>query len=81
MLGMCRLRTLSEQPKMAARVARKVFATIRYRFSHLDNDLNCKTGGGQLRGARRSRKLLKKCLLIMDSGLLGGPWVPVVVAD
>ena len=36
-LGMWDLRIPREVFKMAERVARKLFATIRYRFSHLDN--------------------------------------------
>ena len=39
MLRMCDLRTPHQRLKMVARVARKLFATIRYRFSHLDNGL------------------------------------------
>jgi hypothetical protein len=39
MSGMCDLPTSSGSGKMAARVARKLFATIRYRFSHLDYSL------------------------------------------
>jgi hypothetical protein len=46
-LGMCNLRTQRETLKMTARVARKLFATIRYRFSHLDNGLDSNTACGQ----------------------------------
>jgi hypothetical protein len=38
-LAMCDLRMSLERVKLAERVARKLFATIRYRFSHLDNGL------------------------------------------
>ena len=38
-LGMCDLRISRKTITLAERVARKLFATIRYRFSHLDNEL------------------------------------------
>jgi hypothetical protein len=81
MLGMFDLRMLVESLKMTARVARKLFATIRYRFSHLDDSLIWKTGCGQVGRFERTSKLLKRLFLIMDSSLLRDLWVPVVVAD
>jgi len=66
---------------MAARVARKLFATIRYRFSHLDDSLIWKTACGQLGWFKRTSNLLKRLFLIMDSSLFRDLWVPVVVAD
>jgi hypothetical protein len=81
MLGMCDLRVSLETFKMGERVARKLFATIRYRFSHLDNGLIGKTASGQLGSSRRRCKALKICWLITGSRLLRNPGVPVVVAD
>jgi len=81
MLGMCHLRMPMGPLKMTARVARKLFATIRYRFSHLDNGLIWKTGCGHVERPKRRSKLLILVCLTIDSGLLWGPWVPVVVAD
>ena len=81
MLRMCDLRTSHQRLKMVARVARKLFATIRYRFSHLDNGLVWTTKYGQVGRSARTHKLLKVRWLVMDPRLLWNPWVPVVVAD
>jgi len=80
-LGMFDLRVSMESVKITSRVARKLFATIRYRFSHLDDSLIWKTGFGQVEPFKRTSKLLKRLFLIMDSSLLRDLWVPVVVAD
>jgi hypothetical protein len=66
---------------MAARVARKLFATIRYRFSHLDYGLSRKTACAKLGSSLRTRKALKIYWLIADLGRLWNAPVPVVVAD
>jgi hypothetical protein len=81
MLTMCHLRTSTESLEMAARVARKLFATIRYRFSHLDNGLNCKTAYGQVGRSGRMGNVMKTRWLTMGLSLSWNLWVPVVVAD
>src|ERR1700730_11513392 len=80
-LGMWNLRMLRKTLKIGERVARKLFATIRYRFSHLDNDLDWTTEYGQVGRSARTHKLLKVRWLVMGSRLFWNPWVPVVVAD
>ena len=57
-LGMWCLRMPRDVFKMAERVARKLFATIRYRFSHLDNGLVWKTSHGKVRRRTGTRKSL-----------------------
>jgi hypothetical protein len=70
-----------ETSKMGERVARKLFATIRYRFSHLDNGLVWKTARGQVDQSGTMLKLLKNWTLMAGSRLLRDTEVPVVVAD
>ena len=51
----CQLRRLTAARKMGDKVARKLFATIRYRFSHLDNGLISEAAGrpnGAFRGVK-----------------------------
>ena len=81
MLGMCNLQMTRRILKIEEGVARKLFATIRYRFSHLDNGLIWKIVCGQVARCRQTRKPLKIWLLIADARLLQDAWVPVVVAD
>jgi hypothetical protein len=80
-LGMCCLQISPETFKMGERVARKLFATIRYRFSHLDNGLIWKTARGQVGPSGTTLKLLKNLTLTVDSRLSLDTLVPVVVAD
>jgi hypothetical protein len=72
---------LRKSLKIGERVARKLFATIRYRFSHLDNGLHWTTEYGQIGRSAITHKLLKARWLVMGSRLFWNPWVPVVVAD
>jgi hypothetical protein len=44
---------------MVARVARKLFATIRYRFSHLDNGLTWKLAYGQVAQCREIAQVIE----------------------
>jgi hypothetical protein len=81
MLSMWDLRILRDVLKMAERVARKLFATIRYRFSHLDNGLIWKMSYGKVRWRTGTRKSLTICELISEQESLSAHWVPVVVAD
>ena len=62
-------------------MARKLFATIRYRFSHLDNGLMLIIALGQTGGSAGVVKLLKKSLLINSLRLRWTVLGPVVVAD
>jgi len=48
---------------MEAKVARKLFATIRYRFSHLDNGLIRKTVNGKIRRCTGTGNILKNKLV------------------
>ena len=81
MLGMCNLQMARRALKIEEGVARKLFATIRYRFSHLDNGLIWKTSYGQVRRRTEMRKCLKICELISGQEPLRARRVPVVVAD
>jgi hypothetical protein len=80
-LTMCHLTASMGVAKMLIRVARKLFATIRYRFSHLDKGLTFKTQPGQSSSSGWTLKLLKILYLTRDSRLMQNAGVPVVVAD
>jgi hypothetical protein len=80
-LGMCDLQTPRDAFKITERVARKLFATIRYRFSHLDNGLIWTASYRKVRQWTETRKPLIICKLIPGYEPLKAHWVPVVVAD
>jgi len=63
MLAMCNLPSPPETLKLGARVARKLFATIRYRFSHLDNGLIWKTVWGPSRPTQSKTQAVEKMLV------------------
>jgi hypothetical protein len=81
MLGMCNLQMMRRILKIEEGVARKLFATIRYRFSHLDNGFDWETVCGQIGRSEITHKLLTTRLLVTLSGPLWNIGVPVVVAD
>ena len=81
MLAMCNLQMTRRILKIEEGVARKLFATIRYRFSHLDNGFDWETVCDQVGRSAITHKLLTACWLVTPSGLLWNPGVPVVVAD
>ena len=80
-LGMCGLRMPRDVFKMSEGVARKLFATIRYRFSHLDNGLIWKTSYDKVLRRTATGKSLTICELISEQEPLRAHRVPVVVAD
>jgi hypothetical protein len=81
MLGMCYLQMTRRMLKIEEGVARKLFATIRYRFSHLDNGFDWETVCGQVGRSAITHKSLTTRWLVMPLGLLWNTGVPVVVAD
>jgi hypothetical protein len=80
-LTMCHLTVLAATEKMVTRVARKLFATIRYRFSHLDKGLTVKIHVSRSSSSGGTLKLLTLIGLHTDSSLMQNAGVPVVVAD
>jgi hypothetical protein len=68
MLGMCNLQMTRRTVKIEEGVARKLFATIRYRFSHLDNGFHWDTACGQIGRSARTHKLLTTRWLVTSSG-------------
>jgi hypothetical protein len=70
-----------ELVKFVERVARKVFATIRYRFSHLDNGLLWTTAASQTARSTKVFNLLKTLWLVKNLAVQWKTGVPVVVAD